>query len=217
MEYTIRSSVEYIKNGEVNKEVTSKIEKYLKYILILFAIIQVVGIFEIEFVVEHFPSAKWIGIIGILLCSLLTCFCYYKLSFVEEDFETYSKLLVVVTLIDTAVNGIQVSEGISTLIKLVIAIVGIFGIRYKCMSFASLLLRHNTELYINWTNIWKWHKWVYLTMIASIVLVFLPWVMIVLFWGSTIGLFVVQVLEIWYVYKTYTYFKELSMDKCTNS
>lgn len=209
----IISSVEYIKNGVVDKEVTSKIEKYLRYILILLVIIQVFSISEFEFVLKMMPSVKWIGIAGMSICNLLICSFYYKLSFIEEDFKTYSKLLLVAILIDFVVSVIQVDDSIATLLKLPVAIIGIFAIRYQCTAFSNLVLKHNTELYINWTNLWKWHKWIYLTMIVSIVVIFIPSITAILLLGVVIAQLVVTVLEIWYLYKTYKYFKELSMDQ----
>ena len=94
------------------------------------------------------------------------------------------------------------------LIAIPVLAVALYGEYSEYMAHAAVLADVDPELSDKWTNLWNWHVGLNIGVLGSPFLVLIPVLGALILFGMAIGLIVVSVLKLLYLYQTAKAFRE---------
>ena len=169
------------------------------------------GIMTNETVVEALPGLYLPGQIIKLICIICSAVILLKLGREEDRYRTAA----ICTLVTGAVSILLllVTDGGETpiwtlLFTLPAAVIGLVGEYNEFMGHAAVLTGVDNELSEKWEALWKWHLAMNVGLIVGIPLLLIPILGIMLYLGVLIGLIVMAVLQLVYLYRTAKIFRD---------
>ncbi len=186
-----------------------------KWLWLLFWLVvpsAVVALLTTDTVAGQYPNLYFIG--QILSAVLSAAYGFILLQLTQQDFQY--KTAGILCLITAAANAvISVISGVGEIpdwtlvISLPTAVISLVGEYNEFMAHSGVLRNINIELSEKWEQLWKWNIKCYAALIASIVaMLVLPLIGLLLLIAGGIGVIVVSVMKLVYVYRTAKLFRE---------
>ena len=182
-----------------------------KWLWILFWLVvpSTIGSFmDNDFTAESMPVVCGAGKVIQFACNLVYGGILLKL--VSED-ERYLAAGVC-TLIGCFAGGLTAAFENNAVLSLLIAIpvlaVALYGEYSEYMAHAAVLADVDPELSDKWTNLWNWYVGLNIGVLCSPFLVLIPVLGALILFGMAIGIIVVSVLKLVYLYQTAKAFRE---------
>ena len=190
-----------------------------KWLWILFWLIipaTVASLMTNETIVEVFPSIFIPGAILRAICSLTYGLILLKLGAEEAQYRTAG----ICTLIGGAASVLIafISGGAETpnwtlLISLPAAVVALVGEYHEFNAHSAVLFELDGMLCEKWCSLWKWYIGAYGALIGSIVLLLIaPILGLLVMLAAAIGIAVVGIAKLVYLYRTAKLFKEYRVE-----
>ena len=191
-------------------QLTHKSEVLGKWIWYLFLLVIPNTIGSVMTQESTWGACSVVIIIGNLLqsaCSLAYGAILLKVAVEEEKYQTAGAFVLIAAVGGLLTFGVD-DSGLTFLIGVLITIVNLYGQYFEYMGHASALQYVDDELSANWENLWKWDIGMRIGMICSAFLVLVPLIGILLLFGVAIGVIVVSILKLVYLYQTAKAFRE---------
>lgn len=161
-----------------------------------------------DFTAESMPVVCGAGKVIQFACNLVYGGILMKL--VSED-DRYLAAGVC-TLIGCFAGGLTAAFENNAVLSLLIAIpvlaVALYGEYSEYMAHAAVLADVDPELSDKWTNLWNWYVGLNIGVLCSPFLVLIPVLGALILFGMAIGIIVVSVLKLVYLYQTAKAFRE---------
>ena len=202
------------------QEAAKKAEVLGKWLWILFwlmIVVQpVVGLMSDETVVGWFPQLYWPGQIASLLFLLADGAILLKISEVELSYRTAGICQIVAGTVNFVVQlftDAGMESGWLLLVLLPVIVVSLVG-QYHCyMGHAAVLYKVDDTLAGKWVVLWKWNIGMFALFFVSILLIFvLTFIAVLTLQAATIGMAVVTIVELVYLYRTAQRFRCIADD-----
>lgn len=167
-----------------------------------------------ETIVKWYPSLNSPGQILSIICSVAYGLILLKLSSENEHYRTSGICFLVVATVSAIV--ICISSGsnditwtlILTIPSVVVALVGEYN---EYMGHAEVLNGVDTELSEKWINLWKWYIRIFVALFGVIIVAFIvPIFGVLVLLVLSIGLLIVGILKLVYLYRTAKLFRDNS-------
>jgi len=193
-----------------------------KWLWVLFWLVvpaTIAGLLESNVVSEVVPVAPSLLLVGQILtavCSLAYGVILLKVSSEEDRYRTAGICALVgagVSLLVAILTG--GAEGVTWTLILTIpaAIVGFVGEYNEYMAHSAVLVGVDNDLSSKWEKLWKWYIGLFLGMFGCIiVMLIVPLLGALAVLGATIGVAVVSILKLVYLYRTAKVFREYQPD-----
>lgn len=183
-----------------------------KWLWILFWLVvpgTIAGLMTNEAVMEVGPSVYFTGQILSAVCSFAYGFILVKLSSEEDRYRTAGIFTLICTgvslLAELAFNG----AAWMLIMMIPAVIVGLVGEYQEYMAHSAVLGGIDNDLSAKWENLWKWQIGLFLGMFGCILLMLIiPVFGAIAVIGASIGLIVVGILKLVYLYKTAKAFRD---------
>ena len=133
-----------------------------------------------------------------------------KISSEERRYRTAGICVLITTVVDKVLLGLDTSEGIWTVlfVTIPIGIIGYVAMYNEFMAHAIVLENVDDELSDKWRKLWMWYIGSMIAMVGSVVLlVFVPVLGIMIMLAAAIVLIVSAVLSWVYLYRTAKVFR----------
>lgn len=176
----------------------------------------VVGLMSDETVVGWFPQLYWPGQIASLLFLLADGAILLKISEVELSYRTAGICQIVAGIVNFVVQlftDAGMESGWLLLVLLPVIVVSLVG-QYHCyMGHAAGLYKVDDTLADKWVVLWKWNIGMFALFFVSILLIFvLTFIAVLTLQAATIGMTVVTIVELVYLYRTAQRFRCIADD-----
>ena len=167
-----------------------------------------------ETTAEIFPGLFFPGEIINAICSLTYGVILLKLCSEEDRYRT-AGICVLISGVSSAVAAAvnAISEGATWILIFTIpaAIVSMVGEYNEYMGHSAVLAGVDEDLSEKWLMLWKWNIGLFLGMFGCILLVMIsPVLGALMLLGTAIGILVVSILKLVYLYRTAKIFRECS-------
>jgi len=163
-------------------------------------------------VAEVFPGLFLPGQIINAVCSLTYGAILLKLGSVDEDYRAAGICALIaggVGAVTAIYNGPGEAAGWTLIFTLPAAVVALVGEYKEFMAHSMVLAGVDNELSEKWENLWKWNIGLTLGIFGCIlVVVILPILALLAMVGVAIGILVVGILKLVYLYRTAKIFRE---------
>lgn len=189
-----------------------------KWLWIIFWLIipsSVASILTNQTLAQYVPSLYLPGQILNALCSAAYGFFLLKLAPVEGTYKKAGICVLItgavsaVVAIATGAAGLTQVPTWTLLITIPSAIAALVGEYYSFCAHAAVLDGVDQELSEQWSKLWKWYIGFFLGMFGSIVIVLiLPIIGVLALLAAAIGLLVVGIKKLVYLYRTAKIFRE---------
>ena len=177
-----------------------------KWMWILFLIIipnAIHVIMTLDFVSEMFPQMNLIGSLFGLGCSIASGLILVKMSERESQYQIAGIFMIITNVINTATDVFEVSEGWSFFILLPALVLGLIATYNEFMAHASAMSGIDDTMSKKWRALWTWYVRILLCFVGSIILMLIiPLVGLVALLGATIGVVVVSIVKMVYLYRS---------------
>lgn len=160
------------------------------------------------------PAVYWLGTVLALGCDLAHALILVWLGKVSRHYKISGwchigsmaiTLLLAVSLFLPALEGFGAHlVPVLALPELVVAIIGIY---HYYQGHMDVLSGYDNGLKEKWEQLWKWYLICYGTLVGSLVLFTIPVLGILAFFGGLIGVIVLSILEMIYLYRTANFFR----------
>lgn len=172
----------------------------------------IAGIMTQDSVVKLLPGLFLPGQILNAVVSVVYGLILIKISVVEDRYRTAGLCSMIASLITILVAIFAGSSGEANwtlLITLPASIAALVGEYNEYMAHAIVLNDVDKELSENWRRLWKWYIGLFLGMFGCIfVTVIVPFLGLLVLLAVAVGLIVVDILKLVYLYKTAKCFRE---------
>lgn len=166
---------------------------------------------------ESAPSVGFAGQILSAVCALVYGVILMKMSAEEDRYRTAG----ICALVCAGVNLLVIivtkgAEGVTWTLILTIpaGIVGFVGEYNEYMAHAAVLMGMDDDLSSRWETLWKWYIGLCLGVIGCmIVMLIAPLLGAIAVFGAIIGVAVVSILKLVYLYRTAKVFREYQPDE----
>lgn len=192
-----------------------------KWLWLLFWLVipnTIAGLLSNETAAELAPALYMPGQILNTACALAGSLMLLKLGTEEDGYRTAGICTLIAAagnFITTLISSGPVTAGWSLIITLPAAIVGLFGQYHEFMAHSAVLTGVNNELAQQWETLWKWDIGMMLGLLGSIlVLLVIPILGLLLVLAGAIGLIVVEILRLMYLYRTAKAFRSYETLLC---
>lgn len=181
-----------------------------KWLWILFWLVipgAIAGLIGNETVVGWIPSLRIPGLVLNVLCSLAYGLILLQLSKEQEHYRTAG----ICCLVAAAANGISgfITGNLALLVTLPAAVVAIVGEYQEYMGHGESLSGFDRELSQKWYTLWKWYIGMFAATLGSIIVMLIaPVLGALISLAAMIGLVVVSILKLVYLYRTAKTFRE---------
>ena len=186
--------------------------KWMMVLFLLFIPNTIAGLLTEEPVSTMAPGLFYAGTVVSIVCQIAYGAILLKMSSQTQYYSTAGFCTFVSICV---IGAIEILVGTAeppvwaTLIMLVGAVIGMVGMYHEYMGHATVLYGINAELSAKWHSLWTWTIGLYLGVIGCTVLaLLLPLLGILGLLGSVIGLLVVMILRLVYLWKSAKYFKD---------
>lgn len=178
-----------------------------KWLSILFWLVipsALAGILTTDVLVQAIPALQLPGQILSFLCNLAYGGILLRLSREEGRYGTAGVVFIISgalsLLTDMLLGG---HRGWVLVISIVTAILSMWGEYNEFMGHAGTLADADGELSEKWEKLWKWNIGITLSMLVSTILAGLaPLLMLLVLLAASIGMMVVDILKLVYLYRT---------------
>ncbi len=161
-------------------------------------------------VVGWFPALRIPGLILNMLCMLAYGVILLRLSKEQEHYRIAGICMLVAAVV-SGISGLFTAGGLALVLTLPAAVVAIVGEYQEYMGHGETLSGFDRWLSQKWFTLWKWYIGMYAAMFVSIVLMLIfPLLGLLVFLAAMIGLAVVSILKLVYLYRTAKFFREYS-------
>lgn len=195
--------------------VTKRAPVLAKWIWLLFWLIipnTIGSLMTNDTITKAMPGLFLPGQILNTVCAAASGFILLKLGTEEEGYRTAGicgLIAAAVNVVVTLVNGPGESAGWTLIFTLPAAVVAMVGQYHKYMSHAAVLAGVDSELPEKWETLWKWNLALTLGIFGCIFLILIiPLLAAIALLGTGIGMIVVGILELVYLYRTAKIFRE---------
>ena len=185
-----------------------------KWLWVMFWIIivyNVIHLFTNESVIKLIPQLYWPGILIGTLCTAAIGLIFLLLSGTDDHYRIagiYTVISAGVQIMNGFFSGMEADAGWTLLISIPALIVTFIGKYHQFVGHETVLTGVDNRLADNWINLWKWYLITFGVTMGSLLLVFVvPVIAVLLTLAGAIGAFVVGILEIVYLYKTASCFR----------
>lgn len=165
-----------------------------------------------ENVVKIFPGLLLPGEIGNIVCSVTYGAILLKLGSEEDSYRTAGICQLIaagLSGVDALVSGAGDAAVWTLLITIPAAIVAMVGEYNQYMGHSTVLTGIDNELSDKWTVLWKWYIGLFLGMLGCILMILIvPVLGALAFLGAAIGILVVSISKLVYLYRTAKIFRE---------
>ena len=160
-------------------------------------------IMTLDFVSEMFPQMNLIGSLFGLGCSIASGLILVKMSERESQYQIAGIFMIITNVINTATDVFEVSEGWSFFILLPALVLGLIATYNEFMGHASVMSEIDNTMSKKWRALWTWYVRILLCFVGSIILMLIiPLVGLVALLGATIGVVVVSIVKMVYLYRS---------------
>lgn len=158
-----------------------------------------------------FPGLYLPGAVLSLAVNLIYGIILIRLSAVEGRYFTAGGFTVVTVLLNAVALVVSFSEAddvLSTIIAIPVVVLSMLSEYNEYSAHASLTGDFNYELASRWRVLLKWYMAAMITMIASlVVMIAVPVIGLLAMLAASIGLLIVNVVKLYYLYKTAVLFR----------
>lgn len=215
-EYQIRS----IEAEKIRKAAIAKRAPVLgRWLWILFWLIipsSIASIMTNENIAGSVPSILIPGQVLSAICSFVYGFILIRLSSEEERYRRAGICALVsgaASALVAFVSGGAEAPTWTLLITVPAAVVALVGEYNELHAHSAVLTGVDNELSEKWSVLWKWHIGMYGAMLGSLLLVFIsPVLGLLVTLAAAIGLIVVGILKLVYLYRTAKLFREYPVE-----
>lgn len=190
-----------------------------KWLWILFWLIvpsTIAGIIGHENVLPVAPGLYLTGQILGTICSIAYGVILLKLSSTEDKYRTagiYAMIAAVINILIVVITGTGETPSWSLILSLPAAILALVGEYNEYNAHAAILIGADNVLSEKWLALWKWYIGCMLAMIGCILLILLfPILGLIVFLGTTIGLVIISIVKLVYLYRTAKVFREYPVE-----
>ena len=190
-----------------------------KWLWILFWLVvpaTIAGVMKNEKIMNVSPGIYLCGQVINAACSIAYGVILLKLSAVDDRYHTAgicSLITAGVSILIVLLFGTSEAPSWSPIITLPAAGIGLIREYNEYSAHSSVLVGADDELSEKWTTLWKWFIRCTLGMIGSILLaLFSPILGTVLLIGAAIGIVIVSITKLVYLYRTAKVFREFSTE-----
>ena len=141
-------------------------------------------------------------------CSLAYGAILLKAAVEEEKYRTAGSCILIVALVGLVTSAIPDNAGLRVFINIPLVIVSMYGKYSEYMGHASALTDVDDELSAKWEKLWVWDIGVGIGLFCSAIFILVPLIGILLVLGFAIGIIVVSILKLVYLYQTAKAFRE---------
>lgn len=211
--YCGKSCTECTKNERLAKDAPI-LGKWLWLLFWLIVPNAVVALITTDAVAAQYPDLYFIG--QILSAVLSAAYGFILLQMTQQDFQykTAGILCLVASAVGAViflVSGTSEPPAWTLVISIPAAVISLVGEYYEFMAHSAVVNDIDRELALKWEQLWKWNIKCYAALIASIVLMtILPIIGLIALLIGAIGLAVVSITKLVYVYRTAKRFREYS-------
>lgn len=198
------------------EELAKRVPFLRKWLWILFWLIvpsTIAAILSNENVAPVAPKVYFVGGILNAACTIAYGVILIKLSWEEERYRSAGICTLIPALINAlllVLSGGEELTGFWLIIVIPAAIVGLVGEYYEFSAHSAVLVGVDDILSDKWTMLWKWYVGFMAGIIGCVVLfLILPVLGFIAFVVSGIGLVVVSILKLVYLYRTAAAFRTI--------
>ena len=212
-----------LKAIEVEKErkaaIASRAPFLGKWLWILFWLIipaTVASLMTNKTILGWLPSLFIPGTVLSAICSLTYGFILIKLASEEERYKTAGICTLVggaAGVLIACISGGAEAPTWTLLFSLPAAIVSLVGEYHEFTAHSAVLYDLDNDQAENWSSLWKWYIGMYGAMLGSLLLVMIaPVLGLLVILAAAIGLVVVGIIKLVYLYRTAMLFKEYRIE-----
>ena len=190
-----------------------------KWLWILFWLIipaTVASLMTNKTIVGWLPSLFIPGTVLSAICSLTYGFILIKLASEEERYKTAGICTLVggaAGVLIACISGGAEAPTWTLLFSLPAAIVSLVGEYHEFTAHSAVLYDLDNDQAENWCTLWKWYIGMYGAMLGSLLLVMIaPVLGLLVILAAAIGLVVVGIIKLVYLYRTAMLFKEYRIE-----
>ncbi|MBQ7935353.1 MAG: hypothetical protein IJ333_03280 [Clostridia bacterium] len=182
-----------------------QLEKWMRLLFWLVIGANIVGLFSSDTMAEIFPVFYWIITVFSSLCGVLYALILWKMSKIENLYQSAAYCALAGTAL--ALVGAIISFGIlGKLLALLLSLPGVVftlaGEYREYMAHAAVLEGIDPELPTKWRTLWKLYIGFLLAAFCAAFLVIFPLIGGLVLIGSIIGLLVVSIMKLVYLYRS---------------
>lgn len=169
----------------------------------------IIGVLTSDVVVEAFPALATPGVILRLICNAAYGVILLRMS---SECERY-RLAGIFLIVPAAVNALSalVKGPLALLILLPAAVLALVGEYQEYTAHGEVLNQINETLSEKWHTLWLWFIGIYIALIGSVLLMLIfPGLGLLVALAALIGLIVVSILKLVYLYRSAQEFRRYS-------
>lgn len=201
----------YIEEEAVRKSLIAQRAVVLgKWLWVLFWLVvpNTIGSFMAnDFTKESVPLVYGAGELIQFVCNLAYGGILLKLATENEMYRTAGFCTLICCVVNGLAAGISADAGLSLLISIPLAIVGMYGAYSEYMAHGAALEDVDFELSQKWGNLWKWYIGLNIGLICSAFLILIPFLGALIMLAVAIGLIVVSIVKLVYLYQSAQVFR----------
>ena len=158
------------------------------------------------------PSLFTVGQVINAVCSLIYGVAFIRLSFLEERYRTAGLCALISGMLSGLIAYISGGPEAPTwtlVLSIPAAVVSFVGEYHAYTAHSEVLTGVDYVLSDRWLALWKWYLGINLALLGSIlVIIIIPILGLLVTFGAAIGVVVVSVLKLVYLYRTAKLFRE---------
>ena len=202
--------------SRLNRETTASLVWRLDALLWLVVPGTIAGLMSDEALSAHWPDLASLGEILGILCSVVYGLLLLSLAKVNGGYRAAGACTlfvvaagVIVQVLGGSGDPHNVERSIALILTFLSGVAALVGEYTECTSHAEVLEPVDLELSGKWRRLWKWYIGTYLGSVGSIVVVMIfgPLGLLVML-ASIIGMMVVAILKLVYLWRTARAFRE---------
>lgn len=188
--------------------------KWLWFLFWLIVPSSVASIMTQESVAEILPALYLPGQILSVVCSVVYGLILLRLGAEEDHYRKAAIYLLVsgaVNAVVTVISLFNEESAWTMIISIPAAVAALFGEYNEYMGHSSVLYYVDQELAEKWSKLWKWYIGTFGALLGSILVVIIaPILGLLVLLAAAIGILVVSILKLVYLYRTAKLFREYS-------
>lgn len=186
--------------------------KWLWFLFWLIVPSSVASIMTQESVAEILPALYLPGQILSVVCSVVYGLILLRLASEEDHYRKAAIFLLVAGAVNAVVTVISLFDEESAwtmIISIPAAVAALFGEYNEYMGHSAVLYYVDQELSEKWSKLWKWYIGTFGALLGSILIVMIaPILGLLVLLAAAVGILVVSILKLVYLYRTAKLFRE---------
>ena len=182
-----------------------------KWLWILFWLVVpgIIGSFLANDYTEHYmPTVFGVGEVIQFGCSLIYGLILLKLTSMDDRYMSAGICTVISAFGSALTATFTVNPVLSLLVSIPGIVIALYGEHSEYMAHSSVLMDIDPELGLKWETLWKWYLGLNIGTLCSAFLIVIPLLGALLVFGCGIGLLVIAVLKLVYLYRSAKAFRE---------